>query len=160
MSDDIYIPQEDIILPRGKIFIVQRNIHTGELIKEMINNTFMNAGKNSIADALRGTTENTKGIITYCALGLGTTAPDPDDIKLENELFRKLVSVRSVTDNVALFETFFTTSEGNGTLKEAGLFGDVATGVADTGTLFTRAAINRTKTDSDTLTLYWTITIG
>lgn len=160
MNKDIYIPNEDIVIPKGKIFIVQRNVFTGKLIKELIDNTFMTVGKNSIADALRGTTENTKGIITYCALGLSAVAPAVADVKLGNELFRKLVSVRSVSGNAALFQTFFTTSEGNGSLKEAGLFGDNASGTADSGTLFAHAAINRTKTDADTLTLYWTVTIG
>jgi hypothetical protein len=61
---------------------------------------------------------------------------------------------------VATFQTFFTTTEGNGTLREAGLFGDAATDGINTGTLFSKLAINRTKSASDTLTMSWDITIG
>ena len=81
-------------------------------------------------------------------------------MQLEDEVGRKAISVRSVSGNQALFEIFFGTSEVNGTLREAGLFGDNASGTPDSGTLFARAAINRVKTSNDTLNLQWTITIG
>jgi len=100
------------------------------------------------------------GYITYCALGTGSTAPVAGNTTLGTEIFRKLVSVKSVSANVATFQTFFTSSEGNGTLGEAGLFGDAATASSGTGTLFSRLLISRVKTSSDTLTLTWTITIG
>jgi hypothetical protein len=107
-----------------------------------------------------GTTENSKGVITYCALGTGTDAPAVGNTQLQTEIVRKLISVRSASGNVATFQTFFNTSEGNDTLKEAGLFGDNASGAADSGTLFARTAIDRVKNDTQTLTLYWTVTIG
>ena len=153
--------QSEIIVPTGKVHIEIRDAKTGKLkFEDLVNNMFVTAGKNSIADALRGTSESNKGIITYCALGTGTNAPALVDTDLQTELVRKLVSVRSVSGNVATFQTFFTTSEGNGTLREAGLFGDDATATANSGTLFCRASINRTKTSSDTLTLSWAVTIG
>lgn len=165
----IYTPQlpdnfekvNDIIVPKGRVQIILHDALTGK-IKEIqnYNNMFVTAGKNSMAAALMGTIANTKGIITYCALGTGSTAPALANTALQTELFRKLVSVRSVSTNQALFETFFTTSEANGTLREAGLFGDDASGTANSGTLFCRTAINRTKTTGDTLTLRWTVTIG
>ena len=62
------------------------------------------------------------------------------------------------------FTTFFTTSVGNGTLREAGLFGtgvgQTASATSGTGQIFCRTNINRTKTSNDTLTLEWTITIS
>ena len=54
---------------------------------------------------------------------------------------------------------FFNTSEANAALKEIGLFGDDATVTADTGTLFARAAIDKTKTSSETLTIDWDVEI-
>ena len=148
-------------VPTGMISIVIRDAKTGKIkSQDLVKNMFVTAGKNSIADALRGTTSINKGIITYCALGTGSTAPDLADTTLETELDRKQISVRSVDGNIATFQTFFNTSEANGTLLEAGLFGDAASDTADTGTLFARAAINRTKSSADTLTLSWAITIG
>jgi len=158
---NINMQLKDKIIPAGMVLIELRDAKTGKLkSSDLIKNTFCTVGKNSIADALRGTETANRGIITYCAVGTDATAPDIADTTLGTELFRKLVSVRSVSGNVATFQTFFTTAEANGTLREAGLFGDAASAVADSGTLFSKLAINRTKTSGDTLTLSWTITIG
>lgn len=150
----------DMIVPTGKVHVSIRNVITGEVTEGMFNNMFVTAGKNSLADALRGTTTNNKGIITYCAVGTNTTAPALGNTTLGTELARKLISVRSVSGNVATFQTFFTTSEAVGTLKEAGLFGDDASDTANSGTLFCRVAIDRIKSSNDTLTLSWAVTIG
>lgn len=144
---------------KANVELILRDAKTGRIKTiDRVHNIFVTAGKNSIADALRGT--DSKGEITYCALGTGTNAPAIGDTALQTELFRKLISTKSVTNNTALFETFYTTSEGNGTLREAGLFGDAATGTSGTGTLFCRTAITRTKTTSDTLTIRWYVTVG
>lgn len=151
----------DSINMRGDVHIEIRDAKTGKLKSvQDCHNVVVTTGKNAIADALRGTETSNRGIITYCALGTGLPAATESDTTLDTEIFRKLISVRSVTDNVAQFETFFTTSEANGTLKEAGLFGDAASGTADSGTLFCRVQINRTKTSNDTLSLTWTVTVG
>lgn len=121
-------------------------------------NVTATVGKNSIAARLVGGVD--KGEITYMALGTGSTTPDASDTALATELIRKQVSVRSVSGNVATFRTFFSTSEGNGTLTEVGLFGDNASSTADSGVLYARAAISKTKTSSETLTLDWSATVG
>ncbi len=154
------IIKHDIIIPTGKVLIQLQNVHTGKIRQGLCDNMVVTAGKNAIADALRGTTANTKGIITYCAVGTGSTAPALADIAMQTELARKLISVRTVDGKTAVFQTFFTTSEGNGTLREAGLFGDDASATSGSGTLFCRVAISRTKTSSDTLTITWNVTIG
>lgn len=151
----------DIIVPKGQIQIALFDAKTGR-IKEVqfYKNMVVTAGKNSIAAGIKGDTSNNKGIITYCGVGTSVQAPALGDTSLIAEIFRKLISVRSVAGNVATFQTFFTTSEANGTLREAGLFGDDASGTANSGTLFCRTAINRIKTSSDTLTFSWSLTIG
>lgn len=161
MHNGIYVMPNEIITPRGSIILELRDGKTGMLKeRQVVKNMFVTVGKNSVADHLRGTTANNKGIITYCALGTNATAPALGNTQLGTELVRKLVSVRSINGNIATFQTFFTTSEGNGALKEAGLFGDDASATANSGTLFCHAAINRTKTSSDTLTLTWNVIIG
>lgn len=153
--------RDSIAVPTGMIRIVIRDAKTGKIKSEdLVKNMFVLAGKVSLAAALRGDTSSNKGIVTYCALGTGLTAPDQSDTDLETEIARKLISVRESSANVATFQTFFTTSEGNGTLKEAGLFGDDASAVPGSGTLFCRANINRVKSSADTLTLSWAVTIG
>lgn len=144
----------------GRGYIELRNVASGLVDRQDFTNMFVTAGKVSLADAIRGTTSNNQGIITYCAVGTSTTAPALGDTDLVAETFRKTISVREVAANVATFSTFFTTTEANGTLREAGLFGDDASAIPGSGTLFCRAAINRTKTTGDTLTMVWSITIG
>lgn len=148
----------DRIVPSGKVLLQFKNVNTGELVEILVPNLVTDAGKASIASRLKGSTD--KGLITYCALGTDATAPASANTTLGTELGRKLISVRSVATNVATFQTFFTTSEVNGVLKEAGLFGDDASASADSGTLFCHTAVNRTKTSAETLTLTWTVTIG
>jgi len=145
----------------GAVEIVCRDALTGKVKWiENVKNMVVTTAKNNIAAALAGSAVANKGKITYCAMGTGTTAPALADTALESELGRKLVSVRSASANVATFQTFFTTSEVVGTLREAGLFGDDATAIADSGVLFCRTAINRTKSSSDTLTLTWSVQLG
>lgn len=149
----------DFIVPTGKILLEWHNVVTGEYEFDLVSNMFVTAGKNSIAAGLSGDT--TKGFITYCAVGTGLTAPALSDTQLETEIFRKLCSVRSVSGNAATFQTFYTTSEANGNLKELGLFGDnTASGTANSGTLYARNVVDRTKSSNDTLTLSWSITVG
>lgn len=158
--NNIDIIKQDIIVPTGKVLAILRDIRTGRVHETMTDNMVVTTAKNSIADHLIGSTTNNRGIITYCALGTSTTAPELTDTTLVAETFRKLISVRSVVDNVATFQTFFTATEVTGTLREAGLFGDDANALANSGTLFCRTAINRVKTVNDTLTLSWAVTIG
>lgn len=154
----LFILRNEIIIPKGEVVIILENVITKKTDIQYVKNLVTTVGKNSIADRLRGA--SSKGEITYCALGTSTTAPALADTQMGAELFRKQVSVRSVSGNIATFQTFYTTAEANGTLKEAGLFGDDATGVANSGTLFCHTAINRVKSSNDTLTLLWSLTVG
>lgn len=160
IMENFILPKHDLIVPVGKVLAILQDIHTGHIRKNLTDNMVLTAGKNALADRLIGTTTNNRGIITYCGLGTGITAPVAGNTDLETELFRKLISTRSVVGNIATFQTFFTATEVVGTLTEAGLFGDDASGTANSGTLFCRTLINRVKTSSDTLTLVWTVTIG
>ena len=154
------IHKKDLIVPVGMVCLEFFDVITKKYERILTKNLVTTAGKAAMADHLRGTTSSNKGIITYCALGTDATAPELTDTVLGTELGRKLISVRSVALNVATFQTFFTISEVNGTLREAGLFGDDASATVDTGTLYCHTAINRTKTSSQTLTLSWAVTIG
>lgn len=136
-----------------------RNVITGEVTIIENHNLVTTVGLTSMAGALRGNT--LKGYITYCAVGTDNTTPVLADTVLGTEIARKLVSVRSNTLGVASFQTFYNTSEANGSIEEAGLFGDsTATATADSGTLFCHTLFSRVKTSSETLTLTWTVTIA
>ena len=156
------IKAQDFVKVKGQLTLTIRDAKTGKIKSvDIIENMFVTRGKNAIAQRLSG---QSAGEITYCALGTSTTAPALADTKLVAELARKLISTRSYLNNIATLTTFFTTSEGNGTLREAGLFGtgvgQTASATIDSGQIFCRTNINRTKTSNDTLTLEWTITIN
>lgn len=151
----------DAIPMTGRVIVEIHDAATGKLkSRDVLHNLFVTAGKNSVADALRGNVANNKGQVTHCAVGTGTNVPALGDVALQAEIYRKAVSVRTSSGRVATFKTFFNQNEANGTLKEAGLFGDLATTVPNSGTLFARLNINRTKSASDTLTLTWAVTVG
>lgn len=137
-----------------------RDARTGKITKQIkAHNLAVDVGLESFAARHAGvdTPANVKGAATYCGVGTGEDAPAAGDIKLQTEIFRKQISVRSYTGKVARFRTFFSTSEANDALKEVGLFGDAASATADSGTLFCRLAINKTKTEAETLTLDWEV---
>lgn len=151
----------DSVMMRGEVLVELHDAKTGDLKwSYLYKNLVVTAAKNSIADALRGNVANNKGQITYCAVGTSNTAPAAGNTQLVAEIYRKQVSVRTSTGNVATFKTFYNQNEANGTLREAGLFGDAATALVNSGTLFCRTLINRTKSSNDTLTLTWAVTIG
>jgi hypothetical protein len=147
----------------GKIELTLTNVVTGETDTQTSYNLFTSAGAAGVAQAYVGNYSNNQGSPTYCALGTDATAPTITDTALGGEIARKLISVRNTDPadaNTAVFEIFFNVSEGNGTLREIGLFGGSANQSANTGTLFNKAAINRTKTSSDTLSIRYYFTIG
>jgi len=135
-----------------------KNEKTGKTTVLELHNSATTVGKNSLASRLAGAST---GQVTYFAVGTGAStgggAPAVGDVALATELIRKQISVRSASGNVASYRVFFGTSEANDDLTEIGLFGDDASATADSGTLFARASITKTKTDQETLTIDWSL---
>lgn len=166
MNNNLYTPRMpdgfeqlgDIIVPTGAIQMVFHDAKT-KRIKEVLyfKNMFVTAGKVSLAASFK---DSTKGMITYHANGTSIVAPALSDVALGAEIFRKLISTRNSASNIFTAQTFFTTTESNGTIREMGLFGDDASDTTNSGTLFCRAAVNRTKSAAETLTTSWAVTIG
>ena len=83
------------------------------------------------------------------------------DTTLVTELYRAVPSSYSVTGNTVDISTFFSTSNGNGTLTNCGLFGIAATGTANSGTLMTHALLNNyVKSNTNTVTFDYLITLN
>lgn len=147
---------------RNNVKITFHNIETSKDEVIETHNLVVDNGMESIIQRLAGVDipANTKGTITYCAVGTGTDAPTANDTKLQTEVERKQITVRTYSGKTATFTSFFSTEEANDTLKELGLFGDDATIIADSGTLFARLSIDRAKTSSETLTIEWQIILA
>lgn len=97
--------------------------------------------------------------VNYGAVGTGTNVPALGNTTLQTELERTNIASLSNVGPIAYITAFFNESQGNGVLREAGLFAN-GTGTANSGVLVSRVNINITKTITESLTLDWTITIG
>lgn len=116
-------------------------------------------GRTMIMNNLTDATPDNTMLIDYTSLGTGTNAPANGDTQLQTEVFRKVTASRSNASNVGYVSAFYTTTETSGTYRECGLHSN-ATATANSGILVVRAAINITKTTSQTLTIDHTLTLA
>lgn len=123
-------------------------------------NLIPTAGRAAIANWLTQASPSPASMrLNYTALGTGTNTPANGDTTLQTETYRKAIASATNADNIAYCTAFYTAVETSGTFREAGIFMN-ATGTANSGVLFSRVAINVTKTTSVTLTIDYTITIS
>jgi len=128
------------------------------IYQKKYSNLVCTVGKDTIVNRWCGTITKT-GTLTYLALGTGTDAPAAGDTKLQTETYRKLLTTRTKNGTVAETSTYIPTNEGNYVYKEVGLFGDDASGTADSGTLYTHAVVAETKTDGISATVDYNLEI-
>lgn len=146
----------------GKVRFILTDIRTGEVeIGKWHKNIIPTSGREAIGRRLGNIgAKSNEGMVTYGAVGTGTTTPQNSDTQLVTEICRKLVASVSYSTNIITIRIFFTTAEANGDLKEFGLFGEDASVTVNSGTLFQRVLISKTKTASKTLTIESVITIS
>ncbi len=129
-----------------------------EVIK--VENLLPTVGRAAIANQLTDATPSPDPLrINYVAVGTGTDAPANGDTTLQTESYRNLVASQTNSNNIAYVTMFLSATEDTGTYREVGLF-IKGTASADSGTLFSRTAINITKSGTETLTIDWTLTIS
>jgi len=128
------------------------NIFSPIIYQKKYSNVACTIGKETIVNRWCGIITKS-GILTYLALGTGTTAPAIGDTKLETEVFRRLITLRTKDGTTAKTSTYIPTNEGNYTYKEVGLYGDDATDTVDSGTLYTHAAVDEEKTSGVSVTV-------
>jgi rhamnose utilization protein RhaD (predicted bifunctional aldolase and dehydrogenase) len=144
---------------KGHYKFTLRDIHTGEVQVFEYDNIIPITGRTLIANNLTDATPDNNIRLNKAALGTGTNTPANSDTQLQTETYRNDLASRTNADNIAYVSAFFSATEVTGTFREAGIFADGASG-ANTGVLFSRVAINITKTNTQTLTLDWTLTIN
>ena len=144
----------------GRLKLTVRNADGSIAQQQEVDNLVVTAGKAGIASVLANSVPTpTNPRVNYVALGTGTNSPAAGDTTLQTETYRKITASGYSVSNVATITGFYSTTETTGTYREAGLFMS-GTGSANTGTLLSRVAINITKTNVQTLTIEWTITIS
>jgi len=145
----------------GLIRVIKQNVITGVRTIQIFHNLVCTSGKVAIARRLMNSaTQSNEGMITYGATGTGNTAPSASDTTLTTELARKVIATAFFTSNVVTLRVFFNTTSSNGNIKEFGLFGEGASGSANTGTMFNHALVTVTKTSAETLTIEAELTIA
>lgn len=119
-------------------------------------NLVVTAGKNVIADRMKGTP--TKGAMSHMAVGTGGTAAAAGDTTLGAEVAasRTALTSTTVTGNQIAYACTFNAGTGTGSLQEAGVFNASSAGDMLCRTTFTTI----TKGASDSLTINWTVTVS
>lgn len=138
-----------------------RDAKTGEIKRvQEYKNLITTAGRAALASHLTSASPSPTTIrINYVALGTNAAAPANGDTQLGTETYRNAVASETNASNVAYVSGFFGATEVSGTLNEVGLF-IAGTATANSGTLFSHAAISVTKSTTETLTIDYTITIS
>ena len=137
-----------------------RDAKTGRIKRvHEYHNLVTTVGRTMLADNLTNSSPDDTPRITHVALGSDATAPVVADTTLGTETFRNAVASQTNADNVAFFTGFFGATEVTGTFNESGIFAN-GTGSADSGILFSHVAISITKSNTETLTIDWTITLS
>lgn len=117
-------------------------------------NTVVTAGKNVIADRMKGSPA--KGAMSHMALGTGNSTVSVADTALNVELVRVGLTSTSVSGAVITYVGTYGPGTGTGAIVEAGLFNASSAGDMLARTSF--GVIN--KGASDTLVLTWSVTVN
>jgi len=126
--------------------------------EEIVMNTVTEAGDAHVADQLASSHDEAE--MSHMAIGTGTTAADPSDTALENELDRNALTSRTqgsgADDNDVIYVGDWAAGDGTGAITEAGIFN-----AASGGTMLCRAVFSaKNKGANDTLKITWTFTCG
>jgi hypothetical protein len=121
-------------------------------------NLVVTVGRYLVADLLIATYGTG---LHYCGIGVTDTEPDLLDVALASEHSRRVVTLGSRTDNEAALLTYFPRTESDCYIKEAGMFGGLATMIKDSGMLFCRGLIAYDNSAGTyDVSILWTVTVG
>ena len=134
------------------------DVITGEKIVKYYHNVVPTVGRTMIANNLTSPTPTNTMLINYAALGSNVAVPAIGDTQLGTETYRNVIASRTNLNNVAYATAFFNQTEVTGTFKEAGIFSN-ASATANSGVLVSHVAIDITKTNTQKLTIDWTLTL-
>lgn len=147
----------DALSGSGVYTLTLRDAATGRLkSRRRFKNKMCNAGVQVMMAWIN--LENPTLTPIYGAVGTGSGTPAATDVALFAELQRIQLSYNYRASQTTTFDFFYTTSQANGTLTEAGVF-LAASGTAGSGALLSHALITQTKNSSETLTLEVAITL-
>lgn len=122
-------------------------------------NMLMSAGRTQILTFM-GQATAPATFSQFYAVGTGTIyTVQPSDTSLATELFRLAPAAFSIVGNAVTVTTNFSTSQGNGTYTNAGLFGVSASSTPGSGVLMTHILYSFTKTNSQAIVNDYTMSL-
>lgn len=127
-------------------------IEVNDVVVQKAENLVVTAGKNWVADRMN----NANTVMTYMALGTGTTAAAAGNTTLVTELDRNALTSTTVVNNTIAYAATWAAGDATGAITEAGIFDAASGGDMLARTVF--SVVN--KGSSDSITITWTITIS
>ena len=136
----------------GNLDIIVIDEHGAHKDTRHVDNLVVAVGKQVIAARLVG---NSLPVFSHMAVGSANTASTTSQTALGSELGRVVLDSTQRTSNVISYAATFPAGTGTGTLTEAGIFNDGASGNMLCRTNFN--AVN--KAAGDTIVITWNVTI-
>lgn len=128
-------------------FSLEEKARKARLVVEE-HNLVTSAGRTQLL-TFAGASGTTAAFAKQYAVGTGAIATvTAADTLLATELFRAAPASSTVVGTTVTITTNFTTGQANGTYTNAGIFGNTATGTANSGTLYTHILYSFTKTSA------------
>ena len=144
---------EEFLKATGKLDIILKD-SDGNIKQELhVPNLVVKVGKNFIASRMVGTSSPA---MSHMAIGTNTTAPESANTSLGKEIARVALDSATATANTVSYSATFPAGTGSGAITEAGIFNAASSGTLLCRTTF--AVVN--KSDSDSLTIKWNVTIS
>ena len=144
---------EEFLKATGKLDIILKD-SDGNIKQELhVPNLVVKVGKNFIASRMVGTSSPA---MSHMAIGTNTTAPESANTSLGKEIARVALDSATAAANTVSYSATFPAGTGSGAITEAGIFN-----AASSGTLLCRTTFAVvSKSDSDSLTIKWNVTIS
>ncbi len=151
--------KKEAISLKGHYKFTLRDIVTGKVRVIEVDNIIPTVGRTLLANNLTSASPTNTPKITHAALGSNTTVPANADTQLGTETYRNAIASITNSNNIAYATAFYNATEVTGTFREAGIFCN-GTGTANSGVLLSHVAVNITKSNTETLTIDFTLTIN
>jgi len=116
-------------------------------------NILVSSGITQVLNYIGANSGNSTAFAQYFGVGnIAISQLNSNDTSVAGEYFRAAPSLSTISGTQIDISTFFGSTQGNGSITNAGLFGGAATGSTGTGTLMTHSLFTYTKVNGTPIT--------
>lgn len=152
---------KEAIAQGGNVRVELHDALTGDLVwSDVAQNKVPLVGRNLIRDVLIGDTALTGQPPSHIAIGTGSSSPADTDTQLGNEVYRSVITQKSISASTIIWKFFVPANAANGyTLSEACIVN--SSGLVPVMPILSRVTHTPfAKTPNITVTYSWTHTIS